>query len=115
MLSRPVALPRGSFLSTEDISWLDMGLSMGSSLTDSGGGFDVKYSEQENFRFGSDLASSSSVGSSYSFLKKEVRSAIWTCWSGSSHLAFVLRSCKRAHHSFGDQLAEDCIYPVGAV
>ena len=38
ILSRPVAFPTDNFLRTEDISWDDVGFSIGSSITDSDGG-----------------------------------------------------------------------------
>ena len=52
MLSRPVALPRDCFFSTEDISLGEMGVSIGSSLNDSGGEFEVKYAEQRRLDLG---------------------------------------------------------------
>ena len=111
MWSRPVALPLVSFLRWERISVGVISSSMGRLHVSADGGLVLKRSAHENARFALDWESVSRVGSLYRVRKKVVRSSSLTYWSGSSHLAFDLRSRSKFHHSVGDLLVVECILP----
>ena len=111
MWSRPVALPLVSFLRWESISVGVMSSSMGRLHVSGEGGLVLKWSVHENARCGLDWESDRRLGSLYRVRKKVVRSSSLTYWSGSSHLAFDLRSRSKFHHSVGDLLVVECILP----
>ena len=95
MLSSPVALPVESARMLVLISAWVMGVSQSSEVWVGVGGFSLKYWEHENWvSWGLSLESLSL----YRFWKNVVSSSRLTCWSGSSHLAFDLRSLRMAHH-----------------